>query len=113
MTDPRVEFTFAGIVCKRLDYANRQPVLGLVELEDLFSMIVGVLLFPLEDFLDGWVFDDRHTLVVVEKPFDYIRYRINIDLAILMSSKNWFVLSFESVHILGLGENLRLPLCLS
>jgi hypothetical protein len=39
-----------------------------------------MLLFPLKDFFDGRMPDDRDALIVIEKPLDHVRNRINIDL---------------------------------
>jgi len=81
LTNPAVQLTFAGIVRDRLKNADRHPIFSAVEIENIFTGISALFLFPLKEFLNFRVFDNRDALVVIKKPLNHIRQRVIIDVA--------------------------------
>ena len=52
---------------------DRQTILGAIEIENIFAGVAALLLFPLKQFFNLRVLDDRDSLIVVKEPLDYLR----------------------------------------
>src|SRR5262249_15842316 len=77
------------IVSQRLNDADRQTIFSALELKDLFALRLRVLLLPLKDFFNRRMPDNRHPLIVIQKPLDHVRHRINIDLPRCVALQWW------------------------
>jgi hypothetical protein len=77
------------ILGKRLNDPNRQTIFRSIENKDLFAGLTALLLFPLKHFLDSRMLDYRHPAVVVEKPLNYVGYRIDVNATSSIAQKRW------------------------
>ena len=83
--DPAVQVAFSGIVSHGLNNADGEAVFSPIKLEYLFAGRFALLLFPMEEFFDTWVFNHGHALVIVEEPLDHVRNRVVVDRAVLVA----------------------------
>ena len=72
LAKPCVQFAFAWIVSDRLNNADRQTILGAIEIENIFAGVAALLLFPLKQFFNPRVLDDRDSLIVIKEPLDHL-----------------------------------------
>jgi len=71
--------TFGAILGQRLDYPDREPVLGLVEIKNCFACLAALFLLPLKNLFNVAVLDDRNALVEIKKPLDNVGNGIEVD----------------------------------
>ena len=82
---------FGVILGQRLYYPNRQPILGLFEIENCFTRCPALLLFPLKNFFYVGVLDNRYALVKIKKPLNNVWNGIEIDVPCNIPSQGWKV----------------------
>src|ERR1043165_2718107 len=73
------------MVCECLNDPDRQAVFRALENKYVLTLRLALLLFPLKNFFDGRMPDDRDALIVVEEPLDHIGNGINVDLPVRVS----------------------------
>src|SRR5712692_11025282 len=97
-----MEFTFGGVVSESLNNSDCQTILSAIENEDLLTLTPALLLFPLEEFFDSRMLNYCHPLIMVEKPLDYFRYRIIINVTVIVATQPWpFGFEFPAVIQFG------------
>src|SRR5438128_7381477 len=72
LANPGVQLAFAWIVSDRLKNADRQTILGAIEVENILAGVAALLLFPLKKFFNLGVLYDRDSLIVIQEPLDYL-----------------------------------------
>ena len=72
LRNPGVQLAFGGIVGDRLKNTDRQTILGAIEIENVLAGAAALLLFPLKQFFNPWVLDDRDSLIVIKEPLDHL-----------------------------------------
>jgi len=83
-----MQLTFGGVVRDGLENANSQAIFGAIEVEYIFTCAAALFLLPLKQLFDFCVFDHANTLVKIEKPLDYVRQRVIIDGAVLITKEH-------------------------
>ena len=73
LANPGVQLAFVWIASDRLKNADRQTILGAIEVENILAGVAAPLLFPLKQFFNLRVLDDCDSLIVVKEPLDYLR----------------------------------------
>src|SRR6476620_6685539 len=100
-----MQLPLTGIVGERLNDSDGKSVFSTIELKDLVSLVACVLLLPVENFLDRRMPDDCDSLVVIEKPLDYVWNGIEIYFAC------WKTLQRRcQIVVFGGHENVRYAL---
>ena len=56
-----------------------QTIFGAIEVKDIFAFTPALFLLPLKDFFYARMFDDCHTLVVIQKPLNHVGYGVDVD----------------------------------
>ena len=72
LANPGVQLAFAWIVSDRLKNADRQTILGAIEVENILAGVAALLLFPLKKLFNLGVLYDRDSLIVIQEPLDYL-----------------------------------------
>ena len=85
-----MQLTFRRVVRNGLEDADSQAIFGAIEVEYIFTCQAGLFLLPLKQFFDFCVFDHADTLVKIVEPLDYVRQRVIIDGAILITKEHGF-----------------------
>src|SRR6185369_11609716 len=94
-----MEAAVRRVVGKRLNNPDREAVFSLAKLKNLFTLRARMLLFPLENFFNGRMPDNRDSLIILEEPLNYVRNRIHIDLAGCVSLQRRKVYLVSAGHI--------------
>ena len=84
-----MQFSLLRIVSDGLDDPNCESIFSAIEDEDIFAGQTALILFPLEQLFDLCVFDRGDSLVVIEKPLDYVWHRIVIRCAVFVAAQDW------------------------
>src|SRR5437867_1765943 len=95
-----MKVVFSGIVSEGLDNPDCQTILSLFESKDLFALHLCVLLLPLKNFFNSGMLDNRYSLIVVEKPLNYIGHRIDVHTSGTVTKERRSVLLFSRIHFL-------------
>jgi hypothetical protein len=91
LADPFVQGLLSLVMRERLNNADRQTVLGAIEIEDFFTRVTTLLLLPLKELFDLRMLDDCDPIVKVEKPLNHVRNGIVVDAPTGIAQERRFV----------------------